>query len=118
MNKPYTYCFALDLKDDPTSIAEYEAHHQHVWPEIVKSIQDSGILSMEIFRTDNRLFMIMRVTDSFSFEKKSEADLQNKKVQEWEELMWRYQQALPFAKSGEKWVLMKKIFELNDSSAS
>jgi L-rhamnose mutarotase len=116
--QPLTYCFALDLKDDPSLIAEYEAYHQRVWPEIVKSIKDSGILSMEIFRTGNRLFMMMCVNESFSFEKKSEADLQNKKVQEWEELMWRYQQALPFAKPGEKWVLMKKIFELNDSTES
>jgi L-rhamnose mutarotase len=33
-------------------------------------------------------------------------------VQEWEELMWKYQQAIPGAKPGEKWVLMNKIFEL------
>ncbi|MCH5721182.1 hypothetical protein [Niabella hibiscisoli] len=26
--------------------------------------------------------------------------------------MWKYQQALPFARPGEKWVLMKKIFQL------
>ncbi|OYX85880.1 MAG: hypothetical protein B7Y83_03325 [Flavobacteriales bacterium 32-34-25] len=39
-------------------------------------------------------------------------DANNPKVQEWEELMWKFQQALPFAKSGEKWMLMEKIFEL------
>jgi L-rhamnose mutarotase len=33
-------------------------------------------------------------------------------VQEWEDLMWRYQQALPSAREGEKWLLMDKIFEL------
>jgi L-rhamnose mutarotase len=33
-------------------------------------------------------------------------------VQEWEELMWKYQQALPCAERGEKWMLMEKIFEL------
>jgi L-rhamnose mutarotase len=36
----------------------------------------------------------------------------NPKVQEWEELMWKYQQDIPHAKPGEKWVLMNKIFEL------
>lgn len=113
MSKSFMHCFALDLKDDPALIAEYEQHHQHVWPEIIKSIKGSGIQSMEIFRAGNRLFMIMCVTDSFSFEEKSEADSQNPRVQEWEQLMWRYQQALPFAPSGEKWVHMKKIFELN-----
>jgi L-rhamnose mutarotase len=27
-------------------------------------------------------------------------------------LMWKYQKALPFAKKGEKWVLMKQIYRL------
>ncbi|MBT1695825.1 L-rhamnose mutarotase [Fulvivirgaceae bacterium PWU4] len=106
------YCLALDLKDDPALIAEYEAYHRKVWPEILASITTSGITSMEIYRVRNRLFMIMEVNDSFSFEKKSKADLANPKVQEWERLMWNYQQALPSARPGEKWMLMEKIFSL------
>jgi L-rhamnose mutarotase len=106
------YCLALDLADDPLLIAEYESHHQHVWPEIIKSIKDAGILVLDIYRTGNRLFMIMEVSENFSFEQKNTADASNPKVQEWEELMWNFQQALPWAKTGEKWILMKKIFEL------
>lgn len=106
------YCFALDLKDDPVLIAEYEAHHQEVWPEILQSIKDSGIQSLEIYRIENRLFMIMDVNESFSFEKKQVMDEANETVQRWETLMWNYQQALPSAKPGEKWLLMEKIFEL------
>lgn len=105
------YCLALDLKNDPALIAEYESHHRKVWPEILESIRSSGIERMEIFRAFNRLFMIMEVNDSFSFSKKAKADAENAKVVEWEKLMWNYQQALPFAKPGEKWVLMEKIFE-------
>jgi L-rhamnose mutarotase len=106
------YCLALDLKDDPLLIAEYEAMHQNVWPEIIKSIRDSGIESMEIYRVSNRLFMIMETTDSFSFQRKSLLDIASVKVQQWELLMWKYQQALPTAKPGEKWMLMEKIFSL------
>jgi len=107
------YCFALDLKDDPKLITEYENYHKEVWTEIKESIINSGIENMEIYRIGNRLFMIMNVNDSFSFERKSKMDLSNPKVQEWEKLMWKYQQALPYAKEGEKWMLMDKIFELN-----
>jgi L-rhamnose mutarotase len=103
---------ALDLKEDPALIAEYEAYHKRVWPEIIKCIKDAGILSMEIYRTGNRMFMIMETTDEFSFTKKSRLDASNSKVQQWEELMWKYQQALPHAKPGEKWVLMERIFQL------
>jgi L-rhamnose mutarotase len=106
------YCLALDLKDDPRLIAEYEAYHQAVWPEIRKSILDSGIVSMEIYRVSNRLFMIMETDESFSFERKAEMDAANARVQDWENLMWKYQQALPVAKPGEKWVMMKQIFSL------
>lgn len=106
------YTLALDLKDDPALIAEYEKHHQQVWPEIIKSIRDSGIVSMEIYRAGNRLFMIMETDASFSFAEKSIKDATNPKVQEWEELMWKYQQAIPFASPGEKWVVMDRIFLL------
>ena len=106
------YCWALDLKDDPDLIAQYKAYHQKVWPEIIESIQSAGIEQLEIYLVANRLFMIMQVNSSFTFEKKVKMDAENPKVQEWEALMWTYQQALPTAKPGEKWVLMEKIFEL------
>lgn len=106
------YCLALDLKDDPQLIAEYENWHKKVWPEVALSILNSGIEKLEIYRTGNRLFMIMEVSEKFSFEAKNKSDRENEKVQEWETLMWKFQQPLPFAKPGEKWVLMDKIFEL------
>ncbi|HSB92622.1 MAG TPA: L-rhamnose mutarotase [Flavitalea sp.] len=106
------YCLAVDLVDDAALIAEYEAWHQKVPDEIQKSIRDAGITNMEIYRVENRMFMIMETTDDFSFDAKAAADLVNPKVQEWENLMWKYQASLPFAKPGEKWVLMKKIFQL------
>lgn len=108
------YCLACDLKNDPQLIREYEEHHRAVWPEIKKSILDAGIENMEIYRVSNRLFMIMEVNEAFSFEKKAAVDHSNPKVQEWETLMWKYQQKVPFAKEGEKWVLMEKIFSLGD----
>lgn len=108
------YCLALDLKEDPALIASYEQHHRNVWPEIVQSIQDSGILHLEIYRVANRLFMLLETSDDFSFDRKSAMDAANPKVQQWEQLMWQYQQALPGARPGEKWVLMDRIFSLNE----
>ena len=106
------YCLALDLKDDPALIAEYERYHEHIWPEIEASIRKYGITDMEIYRVGNRLFMLMETDETFSFANKAAADVANPKVQEWEALMWHYQQALPMAKPGEKWILMERIFKL------
>jgi L-rhamnose mutarotase len=106
------YCLALDLVNDEQLIGEYEAYHRQVWPEILESISNSGIVNMEIYRVANRLFMIIDAEDGFSFEAKAAADAGNAKVQEWETLMWKYQQALPTARPGEKWMLMDKIFSL------
>jgi len=104
------YCLALDLKDDPLLIAEYEAHHRRVWPEILESIAAAGILSMEIYRLENRLLMVMDVDERFSFERKAAADAGNERVQAWEALMWTYQQAIPGGPPGAKWRLMDRIF--------
>ena len=112
------YCLALDLQDDPQLIAEYQRYHQHVWPEITESIRESGIEDMEIYLLGRRLFMIMEVSERFSFDAKSEADRDNPKVQEWEQLMWKFQRPLPQAKPGEKWILMERIFKLDGTKTS
>ena len=106
------FCLTLDLKDDPALIAEYKRYHEKIWPEITQSIKGSGILDMEIYLLGNRLFMIMEVDQTFSFDAKAKADATNPKVQEWETLMWKYQQKLVQAKPGEKWMLMERIFKL------
>lgn len=110
MNK--RYCLSLDLKDDPALIAEYRRYHQKIWPEITRSINAAGIVDMEIYLLGTRMFMIMEVDETFSFDKKAKADAANPKVREWEELMWKFQRPLPEAKSGEKWLLMERIFKL------
>jgi L-rhamnose mutarotase len=57
--------------------------------------------------------MIMETNESFSFDAKAAADRSNPRVQEWERLMWKFQQPLPQAKPGEKWLLMERIFALD-----
>jgi L-rhamnose mutarotase len=108
------FCLTLDLKDDPNLIAEYKRHHERIWPEITRSIKDSGIEDMEIYLLGTRLFMIMEVNESFSFEAKTKADHLNPRVQEWENLMGTFQKSLPQTKPGEKWLPMERVFKLED----
>ena len=95
-------------------IEEYKEYHAkgNAWPEITKSIKVAGIVDMEIYLVGNRLFMIMEVDETFNKVKKAKMDAANPKVQKWEKLMWNYQQALPWAKDGEKWMEMEQVFKL------
>jgi L-rhamnose mutarotase len=107
--------YALDLRDDAEAIAEYERWHQpgQVWPEIIASIRASGVEAMEIFRTGNRLVMVVEMADNHAASRASDAA--DTKTREWEALMNRYQQRLPWAEPGQKWVPMRRIFSLAES---
>jgi L-rhamnose mutarotase len=108
------FCLTLDLKEDPRLIAEYRRYHEKIWPEITRSIKASGIEDMEIYLLGTRMFMIMEVNESFSFAAKTKADQLNPRVQEWERLMGTFQKTLPQARPGEKWLLMERVFKLED----
>ena len=106
------YCLTLDLKDEPALIVEYKRYHEHVWPEITRSLKDAGVLDMEIYLLGTRMFMIMEVGEGFSFAKKAKMDSDNPKVREWEELMGKFQNPPPNASPVERWQLMERVFEL------
>jgi|SRR5579871_3096961 len=106
------FCFAVDLKDDPALIAEYWKCQEKIRPEITHGLKGSDIEDLEIYLRGTRMFMIMEVNQSFSFEQKAKADENNPKMQAWEQLMWRFQQALAEARPGEKSLRMERFFEL------
>lgn len=105
------WVFLLDLQDDTARIAEYERWHSDVWPEVLDHLKASGFRSCRISRAGNRLVMVVESdhpTASDGGGKPVPA-----RVQEWESLMDSYQQRLPFAEPGQKWVLATTIFDWN-----
>ena len=114
--KTTRHCFATDLKAQPELIEAYKRYHQpgNGDPAVSKSIRAAGIVEMEIYLIANRLFMIMEVDDSYDPIKRAKEDSKNPDVQRWEALMWEFQQALPWAKEGEKWLPLEQIFKLTE----
>jgi L-rhamnose mutarotase len=106
------HCLTLDLKNDEAAITEYKRYHLKIWPEVKKSLFDAGILDMEIYLLGTRMFMIMDADDEFSLSAKAAADAANTKVQEWEAIMGGFQQPLPQARPGQRWVPMERVFSL------
>lgn len=107
------YCLALDLINDTEKIKRYQKFHQKIWPEIAANIQQRGVLDMQIWQVENRLFMIMDTRDDYDPATANTIALSEPKNVEWEVLMSQFQQPLPSAVAEEKWMEMTKIFDLN-----
>ncbi len=113
MSTPRQFCLTLNLQDDDDLIREYEEYHKpgNVWPEVVDSIWEAGILDMQIYRSGLQLTMVMTVSNAFSFEDKALKDSLNPKVMEWERLMEKFQNRAEGVDS--KWQEVANIFELS-----
>lgn len=111
------YCLALDLNDDPELIDEYIEFHkpENAWPQITQNMRELGILDMEIYHLGDRLFMIMETNVGFDPNAEPLTEEGRVKSDEWEALMWKYQKPLCWAKDGEKWVRMEKIYDLKNA---
>lgn len=108
------YCQTLDLKDDPALIAEYRKRHREneAWPEILEGIRSVGILEMEIYILDNRLFMIVETPLDFDWDEAFARLATLPRQEDWETYMSIFQVARPGATSAEKWRMMERMFHL------
>lgn len=111
------HCLTLDLKNDQKKIAEYEKWHspEYIWPEITEGISLVGIREMEIFRWENRLFMVVETDDGFDWDKQMQHLSTLPRQQEWELFMDAYQQRLTTNPNDGKWQPAHKIFQLTKS---
>jgi L-rhamnose mutarotase len=107
-------CLFLDLKDDAALIAEYEAHHRAVWPEVQQHLREAGITGMQIFRLGTRLAMVIDTDpERFDAERMARLQAEDPRLAAWEALMWRFQQPTPWTPEGRKWVEGALIFDLD-----
>jgi L-rhamnose mutarotase len=114
--RPARHVLLIDLADDAQAIAQYEAWHAAgaVPPAISASIRSADILAMDIYRSGNRLVMIMETNAGFDPAAKAEADTADPAVRAWEAMMAQVQRPLPWAITGSKWTPADHIFSLAD----
>lgn len=109
------YCQTLDLREDLELIAAYKKLHtkEGIWPETLEAIKASGILEMEIYLLDNRLFMIIEMPANLEWDEVMQKMANMPKQKEWETLTAKYQQVTAKGEnSADKWKLMERIFHL------
>ena len=109
------YCKTLTLKNDHQLISAYTAVHGKgkVWPEITQGMKDVGILDMEIYILQNRLFMIMDTVVDFDHDKDLAALAQLPRQSEWEAYVAQFQNSSETASADEKWQLLERIYKLD-----
>jgi len=110
------YCKTLELRNDSALIAAYRKAHSkgQAWPEITRGIREVGILDMEIYIADTRLFMIMDTVPDFDHDK-AFAELAKKPRQaEWEAYMAQFQDTSADAPADKKWQLIERIYKLGE----
>ena len=105
---------ALFGKDDKALIAEYVKRHSpsEAWPEIRAGIREVGILEMEIYILDNRLFMIVETPLDFDWDTAMTRLSTLPRQAEWEDYMAEFQLVKEGLSSAEKWQLMERMFHL------
>jgi len=110
------YCKVMALKKDPELIEKYiEAHDPlHAWPEIRQGIRQVGILEMEIYILNNKLFMIIDTPMDLDLDKAMKELASLPRQAEWEKFTELYQDCEPDASADEKWQYMDRIFYLYD----
>lgn len=109
------YCQTLDLRDDPRLVERYRHLHspEGIWPEIPAGIRAVGILRMEIYLVDTRLFMIVDTPLDFDWDEAMARLDTLPRQREWEAFVAAFQAAAPGASSAQKWRLMERIFRLD-----
>ena len=102
----------LDLRDDPALIAQYEAHHRAVWPEVQAHLRAQGVATMRIWRLGTRLCMLMETDDArFDPARMAAAEAGDPRLVDWERLMWTYQSPTPWTPAGAKWTRGQLVFD-------
>jgi len=114
MSKTVRRCFAVDLYDDPASIARYRAWHEAGGPPaaVTAAIRADDVRELEIWLVGDRMFMILEQGDQYDPAAKADRDAANADVQAWDALMRTFQKSLPFA-PGQTWVEMERIYALS-----
>jgi len=111
------HVLAVDLKDDPGVVEAYTAHHQRVWPEVLRSLRRAGIADMQIYLLGRRVVMVVEMEDGLDFKRAfAQHVASHPRVAEWEALMKSMQQPAPGSADGEWWAVMQPVFDLAEEA--
>lgn len=109
------YCKTMELRNDLTLIEAYKKAHSKgvAWPEITQGMKEVGIIDMEIYLLETKLFMIMDTVPNFDHDKAMVELALKPRQNEWEAYMSKFQDATAEATADQKWQLMGRIYKMD-----
>jgi L-rhamnose mutarotase len=113
------HVLTVNLKDDTAAVQAYRQHHLVVWPEVLESLRQIGVIRMDIHVLGRRLVMVVELPDGLDYRKAFAAHMSsNPRVAEWEHLMRSLQEPPPEAGAGEWWAAMEPVFTLEEQESA
>ncbi len=106
------YAMTVMLKDDPEIIRRYEQYHANPFLETNEGLLRVGIKRIYIYRFLRTLFLFMETRDDFDMDVDLPKYKEHPRAREWDELMATFQETIPGAPKGSKWVQLREVYAL------
>ena len=102
-----------NLMDDAKMQKEYVDYHKtqfEKWPEIAKGFCNADFQQLQVFKNGRQLILVISIPKGESLDKLNPKTTENNpRVDDWNNLMKKYQTGIEGAKPGEAWIFLKKI---------
>ena len=104
-----------NLVDDAKMQKEYVDYHKtqfEKWPEIAKGFCNADFQQLQVFKNGRQLILVISIPKGESLDKLNPKTTENNpRVNDWNNLMKKYQTGIEGAKPGETWIFLKKLEE-------
>ena len=102
-----------NLVNDEKMQKEYVDYHKtqfEKWPEIAKGFCNADFQQLQVFKNGRQLILVISIPKGESLDKLNPKTTENNpRVDDWNNLMKKYQTGIEGAKPGEAWIFLKKI---------
>ncbi|WP_187264492.1 L-rhamnose mutarotase [Pontibacter beigongshangensis] len=101
------------LVQDSTLQKEYLDYHAtqfEEWPEVARGFCNASFQQLQLFKYGRQLMLIISIPKGASLEELDPKTAENNpRVDDWNNLMKKYQEGIPDAAPGETWVFLKPL---------
>ncbi|MEJ6981400.1 L-rhamnose mutarotase [Pedobacter sp. P351] len=93
---------------------DYHATQFKQWPEVSKGFCNANFQQLQVFKNAGQLMLIISIPKGASLDQLNPKTSENNpRVNDWNNLMKKYQEGIEGTKAGETWVFLEKVKGLN-----